>query len=69
VAEAVAFAHQHGVIHRDLKPGNVLLDKNGAPKVTDFGLAKKVEVDSNLTASGQILALLGSCLLSKRREE
>ena len=55
VAEAVHYAHEHGVIHRDLKPGNILLTTDGQPKVTDFGLAKSVEGDSGLTASGQIL--------------
>jgi serine/threonine-protein kinase len=55
VAEAVAYAHAQGVIHRDLKPGNVLLDKSDQPHVTDFGLAKRVEGDSNLTATGQVL--------------
>jgi len=59
VAEAVAFAHQHGVIHRDLKPANVLLDGNDEPRVTDFGLAKKVEGDSELTATGQVLGTPG----------
>ncbi len=55
IAEAVAFAHERGVIHRDLKPGNVLIDQADSPKVTDFGLAKKVKGDSGLTSTGQIL--------------
>jgi WD40 repeat protein len=55
VAEAIEYAHRRGVIHRDLKPGNILLDPNGHPRVTDFGLAKKLETDSGLTGSGQIM--------------
>jgi len=55
VSEAVQYAHDHGVIHRDLKPGNVLLDKDGKPRVTDFGLAKLIESGSDLTGTGQIL--------------
>jgi WD40 repeat protein/tRNA A-37 threonylcarbamoyl transferase component Bud32/tetratricopeptide (TPR) repeat protein len=59
VADAIAYAHEHGVIHRDLKPANVLIDQNGEPRVTDFGLAKQVQGDSDLTASGQILGTPG----------
>ncbi len=55
VAEAVHHAHQRGILHRDIKPGNVILDDRSEPHVTDFGLAKRVQADSELTQSGAIL--------------
>jgi serine/threonine protein kinase len=55
LAEAIHHAHQRQVIHRDLKPANVLMHQGSTPKISDFGLAKKLDSDVDLTATGQLL--------------
>jgi tRNA A-37 threonylcarbamoyl transferase component Bud32 len=55
IAEAIQFAHQRGTLHRDLKPQNVLIDAADQPRITDFGLAKIMKDDSQLTQSGVVM--------------
>jgi eukaryotic-like serine/threonine-protein kinase len=55
VCKAVDYAHGRGVLHRDLKPSNILIDRGGNPYVSDFGLAKRLDVDPSLTPSGAIV--------------
>ena len=55
IADALEHAHQAGVIHRDVKPGNILLDASGSPSITDFGLAKRQVGDMTMTFDGRIV--------------
>jgi tetratricopeptide (TPR) repeat protein/predicted Ser/Thr protein kinase len=55
LASAMHWAHERGIVHRDLKPGNVLLAADGTPKISDFGLAKRLQRDATLTQTGCIM--------------
>lgn len=55
IAEAMHYAHERGILHRDLKPANVLIDSSDQPRVTDFGLARRLEGGPELTITGQVL--------------
>ncbi|MGI8607538.1 MAG: protein kinase domain-containing protein [Gaiellaceae bacterium] len=54
-ARGLAFAHQNGVVHRDVKPQNVLIDAEGTAKVTDFGIARSLEREDDITETGMVL--------------
>ena len=55
IADALAFAHEHGLVHRDVKPQNVLLTPDGEAKVTDFGIARSLDVEHGVTQTGTVL--------------
>ena len=55
VARTVHYAHEHGILHRDIKPGNILLDANGEPHLTDFGLARLLDTQSSVTRTIEVL--------------
>jgi serine/threonine protein kinase/Tfp pilus assembly protein PilF len=55
LARTVHYAHEHGILHRDIKPGNILLDAKGEPHLTDFGLARLVEAESTVTRTLEVM--------------
>ena len=58
VCQGLAYAHQHNVIHRDIKPGNIMVLNDGSVKIVDFGIARLGDTDGTLTKTGQIVGSL-----------
>jgi serine/threonine-protein kinase len=55
ICQGLHYAHEQGVMHRDIKPGNILIETSGVPKIADFGFAKYAEDDLSLTVSGAVM--------------
>src|SRR5262249_52745218 len=55
LARTLHYAHEHGILHRDIKPGNILLDTNGEPHLADFGLARLVEAENTVTRTEELM--------------
>ena len=68
LCDGLAVAHEQGIIHRDIKPANILLTRRGAPKLTDFGLARQETADHGQTQAGAVLGTIDFMPLEQRRD-